>query len=298
MYPIVSIPTGASSQLEQLGTKAKEWYWAADGTKVLFKEGRPDTGENWAEKACCEICQLLDLPHAEYDLAIWGERQGVISPTFVPDDGRLIHGNELLAKIHEDYEEHLTYRSSQHTVGRVAAALSIINPHLPINWGAPPEIEDAFGGIVGYLMLDALVSNQDRHHENWGLINSLRYGVCLAPTFDHASSLGRNETDRTRTERLESKDYGRSVEYYCRRAQSGLYKFVNNKKPLSTITAFEEAAKIRPPAGRYWLEQLRSIGASDFEKIFEGLPGSVISTPARLFALKMLEVNQNRLLNL
>jgi len=298
VYPIVSIPIGASSQLEQLGTKAKEWYWAADGTKVLFKEGRPGTGENWAEKACCEICRLLGLPHAEYDLAVWGERQGVISPTFVPDDGRLIHGNELLAKIHEDYKEYLTYRSSQHTVSRVAAALNVFKPGLPIDWGVPSEIGDAFGGVVGYLMLDALVGNQDRHHENWGLINSLEHGVCLAPTFDHASSLGRNEIDRTRTERLESKDRGRSVEYYCSRAQSGLYKSVKDKKPLGTIAAFEEATKIRSLAGRYWLRKLRSIELSDFERIFEELPGSVISTPARLFALKMLEVNRNRLLNL
>ena len=178
------------------------------------------------------------------------------------------------------------------------AALHANKPSAPIGWELPAGIDDAIDIFVGYLMLDALVSNQDRHHENWGLINSVAQGIRLAPTFDHASSLGRNETDETRTERLESKDRGRSVEHYCSRARSGLYKSVNDNKPLSTIAAFEEAAKIRPAAGRYWLGGLKSVQLSDFEGILAGLPDSSISNPARLFALKMLEINRNRLLKL
>lgn len=172
LYPIVQIPADASSQLERLGTKAKEWYRDAEGALVLFKEGRIGTGENWAEKVCCEICRLLNLPHAEYELARWGDREGVVSPTFVPSDGRLIHGNELLAKIHEDYEETLSY------------------------------------------------------------------------------------------------------------------------------AAFEEAAKIRPAAGRYWPGSLESVQLYDFKGVLAGLPDSSISVPARLFALKMFEINRNRLLRL
>lgn len=298
LYSIAIIPADVSSQLEQLGTKAKEWYWDTHGTRVLFKEGRLGTGENWAEKVCCEICRLLTLPHAEYELARWGAREGVISPIFVPENGRLIHGNELLAKIHEDYHETLSYRSSQHTLRRVLAVLHANKPGAPIGWELPAGLEDAIDIFVGYLMLDALVSNQDRHHENWGLINTVDQGIRLAPTFDHASSLGRNEADVTRAERLQTNDQGRSVEHYCGRARSGLYKSVNDKKPLSTIAAFEEAAKMRPLAGRYWLGRLESVPLSDFEEILTGLPESAISVPARLFALKMLEVNRNRLLNL
>jgi hypothetical protein len=54
-------------------------------------------------------------------------------------------------------------------------------------------------------MLDALIGNTDRHHENWGLVlqgTSDHQDLRLAPTFDHASSLGRNETDERREARL------------------------------------------------------------------------------------------------
>ena len=83
-YPIIQLPEDAPTQLEQLGTKTKFWYRDQDGRRVLFKEGRPGTGENWAEKVCCELCGFLDIPHANYDLAIWKDKQGVVSPSFVP----------------------------------------------------------------------------------------------------------------------------------------------------------------------------------------------------------------------
>jgi len=298
MYPIIDIPGDVSSQLEQLGTKAKVWYWNEDDHQVLFKEGRPGTGENWAEKVCCEICRLLIIPHAEYQLASWGERKGVISPSFVPGDGRLIHGNELLAKFYTDYDETRMYQASQHTLRRVIAALEVLDPQPPIGWQVPADINDAIGVFVGYLMLDALVSNQDRHHENWGLINSHKHGLRIAPTFDHASSLGRNETDETRLERLASKDSGRSVEHFCGRAKSALYKTTTDKRPMGTIFAFQEAAKISPIAGRYWLGRLGDLNLGDFEAILNEVPGSEISEPARFFALNMLEINRNRLLSL
>lgn len=298
MYPIIEIPGDVSSQLEQLGTKAKVWYFSENDRKMLFKEGRPGTGENWAEKVCCEICRLLQIPHAEYDLANWNGRKGVISPSFVPEDGRLILGNELLAKIHTDYEERRRFQARQHTLRRVFAALELLQPGHPIDWKTPLGIKDATGVFVGYLLLDALVSNQDRHHENWGLINSLSYGLRLVPTFDHASSLGRNETDEIRMERLQSKDSGHGVRHYCGRAKSGLYKATTDKKPMSTIFAFQEAVKINSAAGRYWLERLSNLTTGDFEAILTNVPGSEISEPAQLFALKMLETNQNRLMNL
>ena len=83
LYSTVQIPADASSQLERLGTKAKEWYRDAEGTLVLFKEGLIGTGENWAEKVCCEICRLLNLPHAEYELARWGGDRATMGSVLV-----------------------------------------------------------------------------------------------------------------------------------------------------------------------------------------------------------------------
>lgn len=295
-FPIIQLPDDAPTQLEQLGAKTKFWFRDQDGHSMLFKEGRPRTGENWAEKVCCEICQLLDIPHATYDLAVWRGRKGVVSPIFVPEGGRLICGNELMAKIIKDYEGEKRYKVRQHTVRSVMAVASIRNVGLPIGWTVPSAIKDAAALFAGYLMLDALISNQDRHHENWGMVFVPDQGVFFAPTFDHASSLGRNETDKVRLEMLTTRDKGRSVETYVGRAVSALYASPTSPKPLGTLEAFAEAAKIRSDAAGFWVSKLSQINLEEFRAILARVPDTEISVPARDFACRMLEINRQRIL--
>ncbi len=315
MYPIIQVPDEAPEQPEQLGTKPKFWFWDAADRHCLFKEGRPNTGENWAEKVCCELCELLGMPHGHYELAIWKRHRGVVTPTFVPRGGRLILGNELLAKFDPDYHGERRVRAQKHTVSRVMAimrgvmrlavkvprgARTVLRPiqiEMPLEYVAPPEIRTVAGVFIGYLMLDALVSNQDRHDENWGLILSSDNRLTLAPTFDHASSLGRNEQDAERLERLKTRDQGHSVERYVERARSALYARVG-EKALTTLVAFEEAAKLPEvrEAKAYWFGRLAAVGLADFREIFENIPVPEITEPAREFALKMLEINRERLL--
>ena len=314
MHPIIQVPSDASDLTEQMGTKPKFWFRDELNRQCLFKEGRPNTGENWAEKVCCELCELLGIPHAQYDLAVWRHRSGVVSPTFVPNGGRLIHGNELLARIIEGYEHEKRFSARQHTVSVVMAIMrgsrpllvrvpqgpkSVVRPapiDMPLGYSAPDAVKTAGGVFVSYLMLDALVGNQDRHHENWGLILSKENAITLAPTFDHASSLGRNETDAERVARLTTRDQGRSVEKYAERAKSAFFANPTSEKPLTTMAAFQEAAKLVPEARDYWLNRLAATGLADYSGIFDNIPPQEITEPAREFALKMLEVNRDRLL--
>ncbi|MEQ1837978.1 MAG: hypothetical protein ABL858_06540 [Candidatus Nitrotoga sp.] len=296
-YPIIQLPEDAPTQLEQLGTKTKFWYREPNGQSMLFKEGRPGTGENWAEKVCCEICRLFDIPHADYDLAAWKGRKGVVTRSFVPAGSRLVFGNELLGKIINDYEEGKRYHVRQHTVRTVMAVAASKGVGFPLEWIAPVEIKDAASLFVGYLMLDALVSNQDRHHENWGLVFVPDQGVFFAPTFDHASSLGRNEIDKVRTEMLATRDKGRSVDAYVQRAISALFETPTSSRPLGTLEAYVEAAKIRPDAAAYWVKRLANINQEEFRAILAEVPSTEISAPAREFACRMLEINTQRILN-
>lgn len=295
-YPIVEVPNESSSQLEQLGSKAKFWFRASDGTRMLFKEGYPGSGEHWAEKIACEVARGIGLPHAEYDLAVCDGRAGVVSPIFVPEGGRLIHGNELLARVVPEYEETKRFRASQHTLTRVLAVLRSPRVLTPLGWTQSPGLDNAVGVFIGYLLLDALIGNTDRHHENWGLIKVPEVGLALAPTFDHASSLGRNESDTHRIERLKTRDKGRSVASYARRAKSGLYKTHTSRKPLTTFDAFGEAASFNPTAAACWRERLGHLSVETLAEIVQRIPSDVLSEPARLFALEMMKENRERLL--
>ncbi len=54
------------------------WYFARQAFSVS------------AEKIAAELAELLGLPHADYDLAVWRGRKGVWSPSIEPEDARLI----------------------------------------------------------------------------------------------------------------------------------------------------------------------------------------------------------------
>lgn len=298
MFPIIHIPDDAPLIYEQLGTKKKFWM---EENRFLFKEAREGTGEDWAEKIVCEISDLLGIPHAKYDLAVWKGKRGVRSENFaLPKEGkRLILGNELLLKIDPRYPRREIRRVRQHTIRKVLRICSWEGLAIPIGFQPINGIQNAAEVFLGYLMLDAWVANQDRHHENWGIILQLSQKTFhLAPSFDHASSLAPFELDSARQERLITKDRGRSLEKYIERASSAFYRSESSTKPLSTLDAFLMASKTRSlsTAALSWLKRLESIATNDIDAIFEKVPSDIMSDISKNFAKKLLELNRYRLL--
>ena len=301
MFPVIEVPDEADA-FEQLGTKPKVWFRAKGNERCLFKyiirEGGHTTGEDWSEKVSSELWELLGLPHAHYDFGIWKGQKGVVCPSFVPDGGRLVHGNEVLVRLSEEYPGQKFYKVRQHTLRIVLTILRDGDIEFPINWERFEGIEQAIDVFVGYLMLDAWIGNQDRHHQNWGFVVDQDRKIHLAPTFDHASSLGWNETDEGRWERLRTKDQRRSVERYVERATSAFFSSPTSEKPLSTLDAFREAAKFKSIAANAWLKRLAQVSSATVSEIFKRIPSRRITLAAKKFATKMLEHNQRRLLAL
>ncbi|MER9739672.1 MULTISPECIES: HipA domain-containing protein [unclassified Mesorhizobium] len=286
-YPIIDIEAEAEIP-ESLGTKEK--FWVAHGEKLcLVKFGRPDTGEDWAEKVVCELATLLGLSHAHYDLATFEGRRCVITPSLVEEGGRLILGNELINQSTKSGDGTREYLQREHTVGRVLAALAV---------SLRPFFRTAWHNFIGYLLLDAWTGNTDRHHENWGVIRSSDGTVRLAPTFDHASSLGRELSDKERGRRLATNDTRYTVEAFANRARSALFAEVTDRRPLSTIDAFALTARANRSSRNYWLKKLESISEASVTEILDMVPSLVISDAQKVFGLRLLSANKRRLLEL
>lgn len=294
MYPVIDLGDQTPDLPEQLGNKEKYWF-RVDKRRYLFKIGRPGTGENWAEKIAAGLAELLGLPHAAYDFAFWHDRKGVWSPSIEPDGARLILGNELLAAIHTGYPRHEVRGVREHTLGRIHALL--ISPEItcPPDWPLPDGVTTAFDLFVGYLVFDTWIANQDRHHENWGLI-SHQNRIYLAPTFDHAASMGQNETDETRHDRLTTKHPGRHISNYVTKARSAIYDHKKSQKPMLNLELFEQANRKSPAAARAWLAQLKKVRDDQCQDLFDQLPVGEASLLAQQFALTMLSLNRLRLL--
>lgn len=181
MYPIIEVPPEVPNTVEQLGTKGKFWFVHNELGRCLCKLGRPETGEDWSEKVAAEIADVLDIPHAQYELGSWKGQPCVVSRKFVESAEILVHGNEVIRRVDPGYDEALNpFHQSEHTVDAVFDALTRHGCSPPREYKPSPAISSSTAVFVGYLMLDALVGNTDRHHENWGIIESPKPPVRLA----------------------------------------------------------------------------------------------------------------------
>lgn len=280
------------TQHEWMGTKPKMWLTVPDDkSSWLLKRARPGTGEHWAEKIACELGLLMGLPIADVHLATWDGQMATLSEGFKSESQALIHGNELLSRIVPNYpkDNQNSYRTKEHTLHAVREALETHN----VSVGSLHQSAGlgAFDVFVGYLLLDALICNTDRHHENWAVIadgSGENRTLRLAPTYDHASSLGRELTDEKRSHRLSTNDLRGDVNAYCERAASALHKDEGDKKPLSCADAYITACGMNPLAAEYWKEIIGTLDMITMNAVVTRVPDQLMSPKAKEFSAQML----------
>lgn len=303
MFPVRRVDRRRRLQVEPLGSKSKYWYREGE-QRLLFKAEDRGTGEDWAEVVSCHLCRLLGLPHVEYELAMeyvgdQALRRGVVCANMSPPPKSLILGNQLLLAFDPQYPHAQRFKVKQHTVEAVYEILMSLGPP-DSEWmsGVPPGIASAADVFVGYVLLDAWIANQDRHHENWGAIGTNTEGtpLALAPTFDHGAGLARNLLDAEREERLTTKDRNRSVSAFAARGRSAFFDATTAAKALPLRETFQRFAARNRPAAVVWIEQLRAVSRDDVSEILSAVPDDRMSGTCRRFTLELLEINRRRLL--
>lgn len=124
-------------------------------------------------------------------------------------------------------------------------------------------------------------------------MSRVELGPTLAPTFDHASSLGYLLSDDQRRDRLDTNDTGFTVEAYARRARS---RHFDGTPDLVTLAA--SAVRIAgPPTGDALRTRLASLDETLLTMVIEDVPAGRMSQAARTFACRMLVENRRRLLD-
>jgi hypothetical protein len=294
-FPVLKVTSAMRSDAEQIGSKPKFWF-RRDEEDWLFKEARLTTGEDWSEKVASEIAALLGLPTHQAELAIWNGKRGCAVRSFLPSkQSVLVHGNELLGGLIAGYDKQKLFGQSDHTFDNIVAVMQRLFP-------SPKQRREASFRMVGYLVFDALVGNTDRHHQNWGVLLKFRTGVDqvpkveveLAPTFDHASSLGRELTDDRRERYLREQTIGR----YVRKARGGIFRDAHAKHGLSPIALAQMLADRYPQLFKPWQKRVAGLPQAKLHDLFESIPDDRISPLARSFALAFLSVNQQKLVDL
>lgn len=291
VYPILSIRADEREDFEQLGSKPKFWF-LRDGQKWLFKESRDTAGEDWSEKVAAEICTLLEIPAARVELAESAGHRGSASLSFLGAGEVLLHGNEILAGTIQGYDKTKRFQQCDHTLENILAAVNILFDE--------PAREAVFCQFASYLVLDALIGNVDRHHENWGLVMRFKpdgqereVELLPAPTFDHASSLGRERTDAFRQRVLGEGEKG--IARYLDRGHGGIYFRPSDPHGPSPLDLVQFAIRHWPEYFTPALKSVSELKLDEIGHILSLVPDDRISPLARDFALLLIQYAASRL---
>jgi hypothetical protein len=297
-FPVISVVSSEVAGEEQLGSKEKFWF-RRDGHLWLYKEARVikvegailPAGEDWAEKIASEVAHILSIPAVTVELSEFQGRRGCASLNFSTQSKQLEHGNEVMAGLLDGYDRELRYRQSSHTVENIVKAVSKM-------FRSPREHLTVLQQLASYLVLDALIGNTDRHHENWGFLWQVQVHIDevseagriskeyeVAPAFDLGSSLGRELLDTKRALHLEKG----TVEKYLRKARGGIY-IPGAKRGESPLTLVELTAQEYPDYFRPTLDRLRMTSLAHIFSVIDRVPEERMTMQARNFAKAMIGV--------
>ena len=321
-YRIVSVPARLDVR-ESRGTRTKFWVRIGGGEdRWLLKIPRPDTGEHWAEKVAAEIGRLIGVDCAQVELACCveqvvfgqdfnegGEKQQVqqtdgkllatVCKSFLPDEYApdreysFFHGWEVLQHVVEDYDTDLRFGQRGHNVKNITAALMYF---MSVNSNNPmPRWDYTLEDLASYALLDGLIGNTDRHHENWMIAGVHDCGdmiIEIMPSFDHASSLGRELTDDKRRRILELDEVLR----YVQRGRGGIYVDDRRKHALSPLRLARLLCRWRPAFTRRTVDRIDSVSEPEIRAAIQRVPPEFMSDIAKEFSCHVVMTSKEELL--
>ena len=290
--PDIDVSEWSVELAEPMGTKPKQWLRDPEDQLWLFKEvtfnhkggALYPKGDDWAEKAAELVAVAIGVPSAEIQLAHRYRNSqridGIVSKLVYAEGETLVHGNELLGEFGLDLG---SGRRIGYRLEDIAQVLAPVEPP-----EAHTSLVEAWDWFVGYLVLDAVVGNTDRHDQNWAVIQNGRRR--LAPTFDHASCLGFLLRDDERIARLTTNDGAYTVQHWASRAQSPF-----DARPHPVELAMDGLRMAGESARHHWLSVLQNLPEPD--EILDAIPSERMSDASRQFAVGVVRTNLDHLLS-
>lgn len=261
--------------LNASGTREKFWLTKPEtGEKYLFKLPKDGTGEIWAEKVASEVGKALKLEMMDVSLATFNGRSGLILKNFIEKGNEeFFDGGDLLKTIVEDFDPN---------------ELDFYNLDNVLSCLRPFSLEKE---IVKVILFDALIANQDRHCENWGVIQR-EARIRFAPIFDNGASLGFNNTEERI--RLMFKDKN-MFEAFTNKGKSIIG--VGEKKKPKINALLSEVFRNLPDEFQEEIGRIRNLQNNTIEHILEMIPEKIMAPIHKQWVLRLLIHRKNWLLN-
>ena len=239
------------------GTRPKRMVIDNKGNKAIFKyEGIGYTStESCSEKLCYEIAKILGYNCARIDLA-------------KDDNGTLGILNYLFVDISKDeHTDAVSYLSKYNSERNLFYTISNIKKILD-------DLDsDLFAQFVKIMIFDALVGEQDRHEENWG-IRKIGDKYELSPLYDNGDSLLAN----FKNEEFAQKYYSgiKDFDSYIKKSKTLIYK-EDNKNRYKHFELIEYLNDEYHDIIQKEIKRLQNLTDDKIYKIVKKIPNSLLT---------------------
>lgn len=260
------------------GSRVKKIVLDIEGKKAFFKyQGNGYlVSEACSEKMSYEIAKILNYECAKIELARDNDGiLGVLNYLFV-GIGNIEHIDAVsYLNIHD------SERPKFYTISNIKKVLDELD-------------EKLFNGFIKIMIFDALVGEQDRHEENWG-IEIIDGQYKISPLYDNGCNLLRN-----------FKDVSYAEEYYSGKKDFNTY--INKSKTLiykeDNKTQYKHFELINYLNDKYHkivqkeIQNLQKLTDEVIENIVNKIPDELLTTKHKEYIIIYLKKRRDILLNI
>ena len=260
------------------GSRVKYLVIDNSKNKAFFKyEGANYiVSESCSEKMCYEIAKVLNYPCARVELACDNDGAlGILDYLFVDLD--LTEHVDILSYLNKNEEE----RSKFYTISNIKKVLDHLDPEL-------------FSGFIKIMVFDALVGEQDRHEENWG-ISIKDHHYFISPLYDNGCSL----LKEFKNVNLANYYYNHKKDFdaYIKRSKTYFYK-EDKKTRYKHFELIEYLYSEYPELIKKEIYNLKKLTNKKIEEIVNAIPDDLLINKHKEYIIEYLKRRKEILLNI
>lgn len=252
--------------------------------KAFFKYEKYDVSESCSEKISYEIAKVLGYKCAKIELAKdVNNNLGVLNYWFID-----LHNEKHIDLQTEEHIDIVSYlnintkeRSKYYTISNIRNQLDKIDANL-------------FKDFIKIMVFDALIGEQDRHEENWG-ITKVKNKYTISPLYDNGCSLLKDFKQKEYAEKFYNGE--KNFDAYVLKSRTYIYK-EDNKTRYKHFELIKYLYEHYPDDTKNEILNLKKLSDKKIENIINRIPDDLLTNMHKNYIIIYLKKRKKLLLNI